>query len=112
MTANNYLAVVTSRDARVRIGLDLRGLFFPFNSDDAKSAASAERDAKAAHELFKRASIHSSIAVYAPCELVEDYPAVLSAEEARKRCGRPVGSYIKQYPNGTPYGYRSAGRAA
>jgi len=108
VTANNYLSVTVSRDARMRIGLELRGLFFPFDSEDAKSAASAERDAKATQKLFKGADIHSSIAVYSPCELVEDYPTVLSAEEARARRGRNRPTYTKN----TPYGYQNPGRAA
>jgi hypothetical protein len=73
---DNYIAVVTRSEERRELGLFPSELLFPFNSSSALSVAAAERKALAMTRRFDVASL----ALYAPCELV-DYPLVGELKE-------------------------------
>jgi hypothetical protein len=113
MTATNYLALVINRDVRVRNRLTPTDLVFPFDDRDARTITAASN---AAAKMQSRLDGLGTgvLAVYAPCDMLEDLPSVMDADEIRYlriRASHPA-PYSKRYPNGTPYGFRNSGRAA
>jgi hypothetical protein len=96
--ADNYLAVLTSRETRVQHGLSQHESIFPFCSGDDLRVAEAGQAANRLQARLERLGIASTLVVYAPISELIGMPSILDVDEAREAKQRRVRGAMRKGP--------------